>query len=65
MSTTKPLRRVTAAIPEDLHARLDRIRSRRALVPDDPDTGPSVSVCIRQALEYWCEKKEKEYGMLL
>ena len=64
MTNTKTIRRIAAAIPEDLYARLDRVRSHFALSPNDPDTGPSISVCVRRALEDWCDEKEKELGLL-
>jgi hypothetical protein len=44
--------RVGAAIPAELHAEIQAIRAANSLT-GDPEGGPSMSVCLRLALEMW------------
>ena len=48
--------RIGAAIPPELHARMQAIRAQLS-VDGTPDGGPSVSAIIRQALEAWVSER--------
>lgn len=49
--------RVGAAIPPELHSRIQAIRAKLS-VDGTPEGGPSVSAIIRQALEAWASERE-------
>ena len=50
--------RVSAAIPPELHARIQAIRAARSVPPGNPDEGPPLSALIRQALEMFVASVE-------